>query len=131
MTREIDAKTPMHGLLRFTGVLGLSHIAQSSGCRNDPSQRVLKKVNTPLPSTKGLLVRLVYRFGCQVGPPKTALLGHFGWSYLSEGGHVSDRGPGYPHYMICALSNEPKRGGATRLRPEMVLVGENVGDSLR
>ena len=33
---------------------------------------------------------------------------------------MSGWGPGYPHYVTCALSNKPKREGATRLRPEMV-----------
>ena len=33
--------------------------------------------------------------------------------------------------MMCALSNKPKRGGATRLRPEMGFVGEKVWGFLR
>ena len=32
---------------------------------------------------------------------------------------------------MCALSNKPKRGGVTRLRPEMFLVGEKVRRFLR
>ena len=32
---------------------------------------------------------------------------------------------------MCALSNKPTRGGATRLRPEMVFVGEKVWGFLR
>ena len=44
---------------------------------------------------------------------------------------MSGRGPGYPHHVMCALSNKPKRGGATRPRPEMVFVGEKVWGFLR
>ena len=36
---------------------------------------------------------------------------------------MSGCGRGYPHYVTYALSNKPKRGGATRPRPEIHFVG--------
>ena len=49
------------------------------------------------------------------------------WQVISQrAGHVSGRGFGYPHYKVCALSNEPKSGAARRLIPETHFSTEKV-----
>ena len=61
--------------------------------------------------------------------PKNAPFGAFGRVASQLAGYVSGWGRGYPHYMISTLSNEPKRGGATRLRPEIHFSPGDLGNA--
>ena len=60
-----------------------------------------------------------------LAPAKQPFWGFLGRSHLSEQ-DTCRAGVAATQTMIYALSNEPWRGGATRLRPEIDFVGEGV-----